>query len=73
MLEDRTIEVWAYNLEMVLAEKLETVISRNVTNTRMRDFYDIYILQKLHAEQLKSKFYGMHLWQLQENVEHWSR
>ena len=52
MLEDRTIEVWAYNLEMVLAEKLETVISRNVTNTRMRDFYDIYILQKLYGEQL---------------------
>ena len=52
MLEDRTIEVWAYNLETVLAEKMETVISRNVTNTRMRDFYDIYILQKLYGEQL---------------------
>ena len=52
MLEDRTIEVWAYNLETVLAEKLETVISLNVTNTRMRDFYDIYILQKLYGEQL---------------------
>ena len=49
------IEVWAYNLETVLAEKLETVISRNVTNTRMRDFYDIYILQKLHGEQLKKQ------------------
>ena len=55
MLEDRTIEVWAYNLETVLAEKLETVISRNVTNTRMRDFYDIYILQKLHVEQLNKE------------------
>lgn len=55
MLEDRTIEVWAYNLETVLAEKLETVISRNVTNTRMRDFYDIYILQKLYGEQLKKQ------------------
>ena len=52
MLENRTIEVWAYNLETVLAEKLETVISRNVTNTQMRDFYDIYILQKLYGEQL---------------------
>ena len=52
MLENRTIEVWAYNLETVLDEKLETVISRNVTNTRMRDFYDIYILQKLYGEQL---------------------
>ena len=55
MLEDRTIEVWAYNLETVLAEKMETVISRNVTNTRMRDFYDIYILQKLYGEQLKKE------------------
>ena len=55
MLEDRTIEIWAYNLETVLAEKLETVISRNVTNTRMRDFYDIYILQKLHGEQLNKE------------------
>ena len=33
----------------------ETVINRNVTNTRMRDFYDIYILQKLHGEQLKKQ------------------
>ena len=41
MLENRMIEVWAYNLETVLAEKLETIISRNITNTRMRDFYDI--------------------------------
>ena len=55
MLEDRTIEVWAYNLETVLAEKLETVVSRNVTNTRMRDFYDIYILQKLYGEQLQKQ------------------
>ncbi len=34
----------AYNLETVLAEKFETIITRSVTNTRMRDFYDIYIL-----------------------------
>lgn len=38
MLEERTIDVWAYNLETVLAEKLETIISRTITNTRMRDF-----------------------------------
>ncbi len=54
MLEDRSIEVWAYNLETVLAEKLETVISRNVTNTRMRDFYDIHILQQLHGGSLSA-------------------
>ena len=55
MLEDRTIEVWAYNMETVLAEKLETVISRSVTNTRMRDFYDIYILQKLYGEHFQKE------------------
>lgn len=54
MLEERSIEVWAYNLETVLAEKLETVISRNVTNTRMRDFYDIHILQHLYGESLSA-------------------
>lgn len=54
MLEDRSIEVWAYNLETVLAEKLKTVISRNVTNTRMRDFYDIHILKQLHGESLSA-------------------
>ena len=52
MLEDRSIEIWAYNLETVLAEKLETIITRTTTNTRMRDFYDIYILDQLHGNTL---------------------
>ena len=47
MLEDRTISVLAYNLETILAEKLETVISRSDQNTRPRDYYDIYILYML--------------------------
>ena len=54
MLEDRAIEVWAYNLETVLAEKLESVISRSVTNTRMRDFYDIHLLQQIYGESLSA-------------------
>ena len=37
MLEDRSIDILAYNLETVLAEKLETIITRTVTNTRMRE------------------------------------
>ena len=45
--DDRTISVLAYNLEPVLAEKLETVLSRNIANTRPRDYYDIYILYAL--------------------------
>ena len=52
MLEDRSIDIWAYNLETVLAEKLETIITRTTTNTRMRDFYDIYILEQLHGNTL---------------------
>ena len=39
-----TFEVWAYNIETVLAEKVETILRRSVFNTRPRDFYDAYIL-----------------------------
>ena len=46
MFEDRTIPIMTYPIETLLAEKLETVISRSITNTRMRDFYDIHILLK---------------------------
>lgn len=56
MLEERTIDVWAYNLETVLAEKLETIISRTITNTRMRDFYDIHILCQIHGKDLNTVF-----------------
>ena len=52
MLEDRCISVLAYNLLTILAEKLETVISRGDQNTRPRDYYDIYILTRLHAESI---------------------
>lgn len=41
-----TIGVWAYNIETVLAEKIETILQRGELNTRPRDFYDIYILVK---------------------------
>lgn len=54
MLEERSIEVWAYNLETVLAEKLESIIYRGITNTRMRDFYDVYILSQMYADQLSA-------------------
>ena len=52
MLEDRTIEICAYNLETVLAEKMETVVSRATVNTRMRDFYDLHILKQLHGQNI---------------------
>lgn len=53
MLEDRSIRVLAYNIETVLAEKLETIISRSDQNTRPRDFYDVYVLQKLQSQNIK--------------------
>lgn len=44
MFEERAISLWTYNLETLLAEKLETIMTRGTANTRMRDFYDIHIL-----------------------------
>lgn len=46
LFEDRTIRVMTYNLETVLSEKLQTVLQRDVVNTRMRDFYDLFYLLK---------------------------
>lgn len=51
LFDDRSIRLMAYPLETVLAEKLETVVSRGTGNTRPRDFYDIHVLWQLkHAE-----------------------
>lgn len=55
MFEDRKISIWAYPLETVLAEKLETVIARTTTNSRMRDFYDIYVLSQRQGGNIESK------------------
>ena len=52
LLENRSILVLAYNLETIMAEKLETVISRGDQNTRPRDYYDIYILTKLQYSNI---------------------
>lgn len=61
MFEDRTIDLLAYNLETSLAEKLQSVLSRSYANTRMRDFYDIHILQSdisitLDPKDMKAAF-----------------
>ena len=55
MFEKREIALLAYNIETVLAEKLETIIARNITNTRMRDFYDIHVLLKSYTDQINYK------------------
>ncbi len=51
--DDQSYELWAYNIETVMAEKVETILRRGVFNTRPRDFYDAYILastQKFNKE-----------------------
>ncbi len=52
MLENRSIDILAYNIETVLAEKMETIISRGILNTRMRDFYDLHILRVLQSDNV---------------------
>ncbi|QNK39905.1 nucleotidyl transferase AbiEii/AbiGii toxin family protein [Caproicibacter fermentans] len=53
LFEDRSIQIKAYNLETVLAEKLETIFSRSTTNTRMRDFYDVYVLWNTRRSDIR--------------------
>lgn len=59
--DDKSYELWAYNIETILAEKVETILRRGVFNTRPRDFYDVYILattqkydKKVFKEALKA-------------------
>jgi predicted nucleotidyltransferase component of viral defense system len=42
---EKSYELWAYNIETVMAEKVETILRRGVFNTRPRDFYDVYVLE----------------------------
>lgn len=58
LLEDRSISILSYNLETVLAEKLETILSRGIANTRMRDYYDLCILNELYGVQVKQDLFS---------------
>jgi len=55
--EDKLIEVWAYNIETILAEKVETILRRSVLNTRPRDFYDVNIIIKTQRKAIKKKIF----------------
>lgn len=59
MFEKRFISLWTYNMETLLAEKLETIMARGTANTRMRDFYDIHVITQqkdIKDEVLKEAF-----------------
>ncbi|MBC8587729.1 nucleotidyl transferase AbiEii/AbiGii toxin family protein [Paratissierella segnis] len=63
--DEGTIGVWAYNIETVLAEKLETILQRGELNTRPRDFYDIYIL--VNTQEFNSLVFSE---ALKKTIEH---
>ena len=57
MFDDSYINIMAFNLETIIAEKFETFITDNIINTRNKDFYDLYMIlenyySKLNKEQL---------------------
>ena len=52
LFEDRKIGILAYNLETILSEKFEGIISKGIANTRARDYYDIYILEKFQRKNI---------------------
>ena len=56
ILESGTIPIMTYTIESVIAEKFETISSRNITTTRARDFYDLYTLYHLRKEEIDSNY-----------------
>lgn len=52
LLENRSISLWSYNLESILSEKLQTILARGPLNTRMRDYYDVFILSRMYADKI---------------------
>ena len=63
----RYLDIMAYNIETVLAEKLETIISRSTANTRMRDFYDVYIIMTMYRDSIDTELFDMALKSVCEN------
>ena len=54
---NKKIEVWAYNIETILAEKVETILRRSVLNTRPRDYYDVYIIMKTQRRAINTNLF----------------
>lgn len=52
LLENRSISLYSYNLETIFSEKIQTILVRERVNTRMRDFYDTYILFKIYKSKI---------------------
>lgn len=55
LFEDRKIDVLAYNLETVISEKFEGIITKGIANTRARDYYDLYILKRFQKKNISDE------------------
>lgn len=53
--EDKKIPIMSYTIETIIAEKFQTIISRGVLNTRLKDFYDIYVLMNTKMDEINLK------------------
>ena len=53
--EDKKINIMAYTIETIIAEKFESIISKNITTTRAKDFYDLYMLMNKHKKDINKK------------------
>lgn len=65
MFEDRKLPIFSYNVETIIAEKLQAMVSLKGLNSRMKDFYDLYLLftkdkqhfsDKLVTDAIKATF-----------------
>lgn len=52
--EDKKINIMAYTIETIIAEKFESIISKNITTTRAKDFYDLYMLMNKHKKDINN-------------------
>ncbi|MCT3316151.1 hypothetical protein EFP66_07715 [Lacticaseibacillus paracasei] len=53
ILENQTVPIMAYTVETIIAEKLETIISRAETSPRLKDFYDLYLLNNQDKAEIR--------------------
>ena len=55
LFDNKVLDFKAYNFETILAEKLQTILVRGTSNSRSKDFYDIYIIHKLRWDEINIK------------------
>ena len=61
------LNILVYSLETLIAEKYETIIKRNITTTRLRDFYDIYMIFKLKNDKIDVNNLKQSIWETAKN------